>query len=466
MSTGWQPDPTGRFELRYHDGVQWTEHVATQGVAARDPYVFTPPPPPAPPAPYAPQPTPTSSPSPSPGGQPFGAPPAGEPVATPFGAPRPTTPFGAPGDAPNEPNPLIQDANPARKGWLLLAMFGLLVIAAAVAYLLARDSGGGDEVVEREPAPTSVPIPLGTEVPGTAPVPTPAPSTAIADPAAGTTAPAPTAPPVPGTAAPAAGVAPVGVELPTDGGVVRVNRVTPNAAVDPFFAPDAPATVTEIEIEMCAGSQPMFVNGLSFTGFLADNSVAPNFYFGDQLPSLRMAPGGCARGIVTFEVAGGAAITSVVYTDSQFAEGGRWTVDGAVEPAARLAPPTPPVTVPVGQVATFGAGHTATVRTVTDAAAPLDEFFQVEAGKQLTQIDVEVCAGTEQLSSNGLYWLVVTAEGWMGTSRLVTDTLPVLDIAAGQCVAGIVESEVPEGSTTVQVVHTDAGFTEVARWQR
>lgn len=463
MSTGWQPDPTGRFELRYHDGVQWTEHVATQGVAARDPYVFAPPPPPAPPAPYLPQPSPASASAPArpTGEQPFGAPPDGEPVATPFGAPRPSTPFGAPGDTPIEPNPLIQDANPARKGWLLLAMFGLLVIAAAVAYLLARDGSDGDgEFVEREPAPTSVAIPLETAVPGTASPLTP--STAIAEPAAGTTAPAPP----PGTVAPAAGVAPVGVELVADGGLVRINRVTPNAVVDPFFAPAAPATVTEIEVEMCAGTQPMFVNGLSFTGFLADNTVAPNFYFGDELPSLRMAPGGCARGIVTFEVAGGAAISSVVYTDSQFAEGARWTTDGAVEPAARLVAPTPPATVPVGQAATFGAGHTATVRSVTDAAAPLDDFFQVEAGTQLTHLDVEVCAGTEPVSSNGLYWLVVTAEGWMGTSRLVTDTLPVLDIAAGQCIAGIVEAAVPEGSTTVQVVHTDAGFAEVARWQR
>lgn len=460
MSMGWQPDPTGRFEVRYHDGVQWTEHVATQGVASRDPFTAPPPPPPAP-VPVAPGPgAPPAAPA-------FGAPPQGEPVVTPFGAPRPSTPFGAPGDAPIEPNPLIQEANPARKGWLLLAMFGLLVIAAAVAYLLARDgTSGDDETVDRAPVPTSIPLPLETAVPGTEQQVTP--TTAITDPATGTTAPTPPPTAPPGATAPPAtsGVAPVGTELPADGGIVRINRVTPNAVVDPFFAPDAPATVTEIEIEMCAGTQPLFVNGLSFTAFLADNTVAPNFYFGDQLPSLRMAPGGCARGIVTFEVAGGGTVSSVVYTDSQFAEGARWTVDGAVEPTARLAPPAPPVTIPVGQPATFGAGHTATVRSVTDAATPLDEFFQVEAGKELTQIDVEVCAGTEPLPSNGLYWLVVTADGWMGTSRLVTDTLPVLDVAAGQCVAGIVEAEVPVGSTTVQVVHVDAGFSEVARWQR
>lgn len=33
----WYPDPLGRFEVRYHDGAQWTEHVATGGAASADP---------------------------------------------------------------------------------------------------------------------------------------------------------------------------------------------------------------------------------------------------------------------------------------------------------------------------------------------------------------------------------------------------------------------------------------------
>lgn len=33
----WYPDPMGRYELRYYDGVQWTAHVATAGVAGTDP---------------------------------------------------------------------------------------------------------------------------------------------------------------------------------------------------------------------------------------------------------------------------------------------------------------------------------------------------------------------------------------------------------------------------------------------
>lgn len=35
---GWLPDPTGRHQLRYWDGAQWTEHVADQGQPGADPY--------------------------------------------------------------------------------------------------------------------------------------------------------------------------------------------------------------------------------------------------------------------------------------------------------------------------------------------------------------------------------------------------------------------------------------------
>jgi len=36
---GWYPDPSGRYELRYWDSSQWTEHVARQGQQFTDPPV-------------------------------------------------------------------------------------------------------------------------------------------------------------------------------------------------------------------------------------------------------------------------------------------------------------------------------------------------------------------------------------------------------------------------------------------
>ncbi len=36
-ATGWYPDPSGRFEHRWHDGQNWTSTVATQGQQYDDP---------------------------------------------------------------------------------------------------------------------------------------------------------------------------------------------------------------------------------------------------------------------------------------------------------------------------------------------------------------------------------------------------------------------------------------------
>ena len=59
VAAGWHADPTGSHELRYWDGVTWSEHVSDSGVAAVSPVPAgpplpppsaTPPPPPPPPA--------------------------------------------------------------------------------------------------------------------------------------------------------------------------------------------------------------------------------------------------------------------------------------------------------------------------------------------------------------------------------------------------------------------------------
>ncbi len=36
-AAGWYPDPTRRFEFRYHDGFQWSDHVSIGGIQSRDP---------------------------------------------------------------------------------------------------------------------------------------------------------------------------------------------------------------------------------------------------------------------------------------------------------------------------------------------------------------------------------------------------------------------------------------------
>lgn len=59
LQPDWQPDPAGRHEYRYFDGVRWTDHVADHGQSTKDPYTLPPPGPTAPAvAPTAPVPTP------------------------------------------------------------------------------------------------------------------------------------------------------------------------------------------------------------------------------------------------------------------------------------------------------------------------------------------------------------------------------------------------------------------------
>jgi hypothetical protein len=36
VAAGWYPDPMQRHELRYWDGMKWSEHVSNAGIAARE----------------------------------------------------------------------------------------------------------------------------------------------------------------------------------------------------------------------------------------------------------------------------------------------------------------------------------------------------------------------------------------------------------------------------------------------
>ena len=76
-SPSWYPDPAHRHQLRWWDGVSWTDHVSDAGVAAVDPLGDTllPPPSPAPSAPSAPS-TPSTPSTPSPAATSWAPPPA------------------------------------------------------------------------------------------------------------------------------------------------------------------------------------------------------------------------------------------------------------------------------------------------------------------------------------------------------------------------------------------------------
>jgi hypothetical protein len=79
---GWLPDPTANHELRYWDGAQWTDHVATGGVQSEDAYAAAAPPPP--PSPFLPATTREHLPEAAPAGPvaPAGPPVTGEAVTS------------------------------------------------------------------------------------------------------------------------------------------------------------------------------------------------------------------------------------------------------------------------------------------------------------------------------------------------------------------------------------------------
>lgn len=153
---GWQPDPTGRFQHRYWDGHQWTEHVSNAGVASTDPYtagdaggdatVTDAPAATAPPtAPVSGTDQPAAEPTaPVPGTD---GPTAAEPTAV---WPAPADP-GAAAAPPVPPAyvgpPATPDGSPSgsKKGLLIGGGILAAVIAAVAAFLLlGGDDDGGD----------------------------------------------------------------------------------------------------------------------------------------------------------------------------------------------------------------------------------------------------------------------------------------------------------------------------------
>jgi hypothetical protein len=486
-NAGWWPDPLGRHEMRYHDGERWTEHVSDQGVVSANP-ITAPSPPAVPPAPAAPAPSAMPAPQPA---SPFGAPPSGaptQPFAPPTAAPQPapttapmTSPFGADAPQPSQPfgsefeppPPLIQEAGTSRKAlWFVVGTIVIGAIVAIAIVLAARaDDDDDDEasstvpVTEAAPTPTEV-IPATTAIapPETSP---PTVTEAPVSVVPGTTAPVePTtpAPPPDGIPDGSAGAVALGTTVRAEGSLVRVNSVNLDAPGDDFFEPDEGNTITAIEVEACAGPDGFASNSFYWSVFLPDGSAADSFLFADDLPALELAPGGCIRGTVTYEMPAGVPVASVVLTNSIFSEIARWRTEGAVAVTDRLVPEILPASVPVGSSAVWGPNHRATVQSVEDAAPPLDDFFGPDPGRQYNRVTVEMCAGDQPLPVSALAWFGVGADHWMGTTVLLGDTLPTIELASGECVAGSVQIGMPEGTGTAYVVYAEPGVGEIARW--
>lgn len=418
MQAGWMQDPTGRHQLRYHDGARWTEHVSDNGATSTDPVEV--PPVPMPPPGAAPTLPPTTS----------------MRVSTPVQPAQPVTPFGAVTAG------AARGKKPLWKRWWFVGGVGIVVLAIVGGALAGSDedtdgtASDDDRVVSDEPDADQ---PSDDDP---------------ADPAE------------PDNGIPDAedGPFPVGTAVMEDDDLVRVNAINTNVPGNEFFEPDPGTTVTTAEVEACGGNDGFNANALYWTAFLDDNTAAENYLFADDFQTIGLRPGACTRGLVSFEVPDGKTVASIVLTGPLFDETARWTVAGAVPVTEPLQPVEAMETTPLGSTAEFGAGHTAVVRSVVDGAPPLNEFFGPGAGRQFNQIDVELCAGSEPLPVNPLYWLGSGTDSWMGSAGLGGSTLQTIELAPGQCVAGLVELDMPAGSVTASVVLMDPIFDEVGRW--
>jgi hypothetical protein len=338
---------------------------------------------------------------------------------------------------------------------LVLALVGTI---AAVAATSDDDSATG--------APATAPGSSAAPSPATAPA-TAAPETSATPETSEMSQSTATTPEstTPETSAPA-GDAGIGDSIALDdGGSARVVSLTPDAPPRrELFPPDPGFTYTEAEVEQCAGSERLSINPLYWKAFLTDNTEAEVSILSNDMQTFDMAPGGCSRGWVAFSVPEGATIGDVVLTDELFSEIGRWTAETTVPVSGPLTSSSAVETAALGETVELTGGGTAVVRSIAPDAPPTNELFPAEAGRQYVDVDVELCAGSEALSVNPLYWLLTAEDNYTGGASLGGGTLPTIDVAAGECAAGIVQFDMLDESVPAYVVYTGTLFEELARW--
>ena len=259
----------------------------------------------------------------------------------------------------------------------------------------------------------------------------------------------------------------VGQTATVEGGsTVRLNSVTPNAPlIDDFFTPDEGNTITRLDVEGCAGTDGLYFNSLYWQGYAEDNTSIDSFLFGGDLPTFEIAPGACIRGLIDLEVPAGKTVSSVVMQGSLFDEAARWNTKESVPVDGPLVAATPVTTFGLNETAKLPDGATAVVRVVTPNAPPLDDFFPPDPGRQLVRADVQVCAGAVPLDVGPIYWYVSATDSRSGEATFGGSTLSSVQLAAGECAAGLVELDLPADATVNNVIITDSALTEAARFR-
>jgi hypothetical protein len=120
---------------------------------------------------------------------------------------------------------------------------------------------------------------------------------------------------------------PIGEQIEALGGHVVAHGLTPDAPpANEFATPPAGTTFTRLDVEVCAGDEPIAVNPLYWFGVLDDNTVLEAHLGGQTLQTLELAADQCERGTVEVAVPDGREVVDVLFTEPTVVEAARWTV--------------------------------------------------------------------------------------------------------------------------------------------
>lgn len=250
-----------------------------------------------------------------------------------------------------------------------------------------------------------------------------------------------------------------------DGALARLNTVAPEAEpTNDIFTPDPGITLTRLDVEICAGDEPLAANPLYWSGQDAENRTYNAFLGSQGYTTIGLDPGACQRGTVDLEVPEGVTVTSVILLTPLMGEHARWEVSGDATPQPPLEPFHAPSAHPLAAVADLAAGATATVHAVSPEVEPLNEFVTAPEGHSFTRVEVEVCAGDEIRPANPLYWGAQSADHRIATSELGAQGFATRDLAPGTCERGTVDVAVPDGAEMAWVMLLGPMMDVEARW--
>jgi hypothetical protein len=136
-------------------------------------------------------------------------------------------------------------------------------------------------------------------------------------------------------------------------------------------------------------------------------------------------------------------------------------------PASASAGTTPGATssgAAIGDVASLAGGAVARLNGLETGVAPLPGSPGPEPGMRLDRVDVEVCAGTDDLFTDAAFWNGLGRDRRVHSAHLGVRTFYTLTLAPGSCQRGGVELAVPEAVELEAILLLDLELTTAARW--